>query len=117
MEPVRGSATTRLYHAWAEAIDVKNKKLLLMPAYPPAFRQRDPLQESENAASRVPNARGGHSTMLARAPHRRAIESKEGEDTDKSMLGSHHSSLEGETWGSMEQGREYELGYDKLVIA
>jgi hypothetical protein len=116
MEPVRSSASTRLYHAWAEAIDLENKKLTLMPAYPPAFRQKDPSVKDKQDL--VPNARGGHSTMLARAPHRRAIEVKESDEAfQASSRQSHHSSIQGETWESMEAGREYQLEYDKLVIS
>lgn len=131
MEPVRGRhSQLQFYHAWAEKIDLKNKKLLLMPAYPPAFREVDPLMEEGAAGPAatsseaqqpkrlVPNARGGHSTLMARAPHRRAIES----DSDEAVLDSskqvgHHSQAAGESWTSLEEGREYELGFDKLVIA
>lgn len=123
MEPVRGNHYTRFYHAWAEAIDLENQKLLLMPAYPPAFRQDDPLQgpslSSEGQVKkRYPNARGGDSTILTKAPHRRAIESKSDEEAIQSSTSEgHHSHTRGETWESMERGREYSLEFDKLVIS
>lgn len=123
MEPVRGNHHTRFYHAWAEAIDLEEQKLILMPAYPPAFRQDDPLQgpssfSQSEERKRYPNARGGDSTILTKAPHRRAIESKSDEEASQSSSSEgHHSHIHGETWKSMEQGREYLLEFDKLVIS
>lgn len=126
MEPVRGNHRTHFYHAWAEAIDLDNRKLVLMPAYPPVFREGDPLQagatgEATSDRAMYPNARGGDSTMLARAPHRRAIEARDGTEDDKVMESSHqtghHSHTAGESWRSMEEGREYELAFDKLVVS
>lgn len=123
MEPVRGNHYTQFYHAWAESIDLEKQSLRLMPAYPPAFREADPLQtpSSKIGTGSYPNARGGHSTMLAIAPHRRAIEAKEGAGEDAEMKASldrsDHSHGNGESWRSMEEGREYDLTFDKLVIS
>lgn len=130
MEPVRGRhSKLQFYHAWAEKIDLENRKLTLMPAYAPAFREVDPLKDeqqqgvnaggpSSSAKRLVPNARGGHSTLMARAPHRRAVESESDEATlDSSSKVGHHSQAAGETWKSLEEGREYELSFDKLIIS
>lgn len=132
MEPVRGNHNIHFYHAWVESIDLDARKLTVMPAYPPVFREADPTVPSgsskmagkEQQQAHYPNARGGHSTMMVRAPHRRAIEareeSKEDDDQNPRKQASqtaHHSYGQGETWESMEKGREYDLSFDKLVIS
>lgn len=116
MEPVRGNHNVHFYHAWVEKIDLNAKKLTVMPAYPPAFRQaNDPSDQPQL----YPNTRGGHGTILTSAPHRRAIESQEDDVStmQSSMEQEHHPDDGGETWRSMEKGREYTMGFDKLVIS
>lgn len=118
MEPVRGNHNIQFYHAWTEAIDLENKTLTLMPAYPPVFRQKDPLTNNH-----YPNARGGHNTAMVRAPHRRAIETHEDEagsqatSSSDSTSDKHLNHKEDESWKGMEEGREYSLSFDKLVIS
>lgn len=129
MEPVRGNHKVHFYHAWVESMDLTSKQLTLMPAYPPAFQEEDPLlvhaaadkgQTSSPGRSqgRFPNTRGGHGVIMTSAPHRRAIESRdEGETEKQSKQRGHHSHQLGETWHSMEHGRDYTLPFDKLVVA
>lgn len=117
MEPVRGNHNIHFYHAWTEKIDLEKKTLTLMPAYPPVFRQKDPTTNNH-----YPNARGGHNTAMVRAPHRRAIETHEedGENQASSSsdpTGKHLNHKEDESWKGMEEGREYSLSFDKLVIS
>ncbi|CEH14014.1 NADH-dehydrogenase (ubiquinone) [Ceraceosorus bombacis] len=119
MESVRSCGSTQLYHAWADGIDTTAKHLLLTPAYPPAFRTAPPatLGPDDAPMRSFPNARGGHSTSFVRPPHRRAIESSEVEVDGESSRSRHHAQSEGETWRSAEEGRQYLLPYDKLVIS
>jgi NADH dehydrogenase len=112
MEPVRGNHKVHFYHAWVEAIDLQSQSLTLMPAYPPAFRSHDPLLHDDKGQNMYPNARGGHSTVGSKAPHRREIEADrvEHKGTDG------HAAV-GRQADSQEEGREYTLPYDKLVIS
>ena len=123
MEPVRGNHNIHFYHAWTEAIDLEKKTLTLMPAYPPVFRQQDPTATSSSSSNHYPNARGGHNTAMVRAPHRRAIETQEEDVNIRSSSsssdpnGKHLNHKEDESWKGMEEGREYSLSFDKLVIS
>lgn len=143
MEPVRSTPDIHFHHAWCDEIDLENRTLTLMPSYPPSFRESDPLLDEDNqqkgsdrshsppsqSQGLYPNARGGHSSSIVRAPHRRAIESSEEDnlvlkdhseaDPNKILLGKeggqHQQQLA--AWKSQEIGREYKLDFDKLVIA
>lgn len=134
MEPVRSTPDVHFHHAWCDEIDLENKTLTLMPSYPPSFRESDPLLKNEDQqqgsdtshhsqSSSYPNARGGHSSSIVRAPHRRAIESSE-EDQPRPVAEGEAASTEVSTsqsqlvaWKSQEVGREYKLDFDKLVVA
>lgn len=92
MEPVRSGPDLTFHHAWVDEIDIPNKKLKLMPAYPPAFREVDPLLPADqqqqgtivgnrlphavppHAKNRVPESKGGYGTTFKKPAHRRDVE-------------------------------------------
>lgn len=114
MESVRGNGNTQLFHAWADGIDVASKSLLLTPAYPPIFRPAPPHSLTPDEPNRAfPNARGGFSTAFVRPSHRRAIEAKE---NDGSPEGNKAEADALAAFKMNEEGRQYVLKYDKLVI-
>lgn len=63
----------------------------------------------------IPDARGGHSSAVTSAPHRRPLEGSE--ESSESDTTRHHSHDLHETWKTQEEGRVYTMPYDKLVIA
>jgi NADH dehydrogenase FAD-containing subunit len=100
MEPVRANKHTHFYHAWAEKVDLQKNTLTLMPAYPPAFREADPMQIASDAAAKA---------KAQQQPNASSSDSKK-ETALKEESKSSVARVEAE-------GRAYELPFDKLVIS
>ncbi|KAK0527661.1 hypothetical protein OC834_004348 [Tilletia horrida] len=67
IEPVREIKEANFLHSWVDAVDVKNRTVTLVPAYP----------RSLDAEHRFALTRGGFATALVRPAHRRPVETAE----------------------------------------
>ncbi|KAE8210124.1 hypothetical protein CF327_g5962 [Tilletia walkeri] len=71
IEPVREIRDASFLHSWVDAVDVQNRTVTLVPAYPRALSQ-----------DRFAETRGGFNTAFVRPAHRRPVEAAEGDASD-----------------------------------
>ncbi|CAD6886879.1 unnamed protein product [Tilletia controversa] len=71
IEPVREIRDANFLHSWVDSVDVQNRTLTLVPAYPRALGQ-----------DRFAETRGGFNTAFVRPAHRRPVETAEGDALD-----------------------------------
>ncbi|KAE8228593.1 hypothetical protein CF326_g6468, partial [Tilletia indica] len=71
IEPVREIRDASFLHSWVDAVDVRNRTVTLVPAYPRALSQ-----------DRFAETRGGFNTAFVRPAHRRPVEAAEGDASD-----------------------------------